>query len=70
MCGICGIINFNKKPVEEVKIDRMMSKIKHRGPDDEGKFIDGINGFGFVRLSILDLRRSVTNRCSMILTGI
>ena len=55
MCGICGIINFNDAPVEESKIVRMMSKIKHRGPDDEGKFFDGNSGFGFVRLSILDL---------------
>jgi len=55
MCGICGIINFDQKPVDDLKIGKMMSKIKHRGPDDEGKFIDGSNGFGFVRLSILDL---------------
>ena len=55
MCGICGIINFNKKPVEESKISRMMSKIKHRGPDDEGILIENNIGFGFVRLSILDL---------------
>lgn len=55
MCGICGIINFNKEPVEEVLIRKMMQKIKHRGPDDEGLFIDQNYGFGFVRLSILDL---------------
>ena len=36
MCGICGIINFNNEPVEEVSIRKMMQKIKHRGPDDEG----------------------------------
>lgn len=55
MCGICGIINFNKAPVDEISIRKMMHKIRHRGPDDEGIFIDGNAGFGFVRLSILDL---------------
>ena len=33
----------------------MMSKIKHRGPDDEGIFVNDNLGIGFVRLSILDL---------------
>ena len=55
MCGISGIINFNKKPVDETKIRLMMAKMKHRGPDDEGVFIDDNVGLGFVRLSILDL---------------
>lgn len=55
MCGICGKINFNGKPVEESIIRAMMKKIKHRGPDDEGVLIDNNYGFGFVRLSILDL---------------
>ncbi len=55
MCGICGIINFNNKPVSQDQILTMMGHMKHRGPDDEGHFIDGPHGFGFVRLSILDL---------------
>ncbi len=55
MCGIVGIIKFNKKPVDENDIKKMMGKIKHRGPDDEGVYIDENVGFGFVRLSILDL---------------
>lgn len=33
----------------------MMQKMKHRGPDDEGVFIDSNVGLGFVRLSIIDL---------------
>ena len=55
MCGICGIINFSEKPVEELAIRRMMAVQKHRGPDDDGLFIEGNIGLGFVRLSILDL---------------
>ena len=55
MCGICGIINFDNKPVIHDELKLMMLKMKHRGPDDEGTYIDKNIGLGFVRLSILDL---------------
>ena len=55
MCGICGIINFDNEPINDFSIRNMMKIIKHRGPDDEGLFIENNIGFGFVRLSILDL---------------
>ncbi|UXM85399.1 asparagine synthase (glutamine-hydrolyzing) [Methanococcus aeolicus] len=58
MCGINGIIRFNKD-VKMDELESMNKSIKHRGPDDEGVFIyEGINysvGLGHVRLSILDL---------------
>lgn len=55
MCGICGIVNFNGEPVQEQKLREMMRTMKHRGPDDEGSYIVGNIGLGFVRLSIIDL---------------
>ena len=55
MCGICGVINFNNTLVQEAPIRRMMQTMKHRGPDDDGIFLDDAIGLGFVRLSILDL---------------
>jgi asparagine synthase (glutamine-hydrolysing) len=55
MCGICGIINFNQQQVQESPIRQMMQNMKHRGPDDEGVFVEDNVGFGFVRLSIIDL---------------
>lgn len=55
MCGICGIINLNKESVREAPIRQMMQIQKHRGPDDEGVFVEDNVGLGFVRLSILDL---------------
>lgn len=55
MCGICGIISFNQEYVREQPIRAMMKIQRHRGPDDEGVYIEGNLGFGFVRLSILDL---------------
>ncbi len=58
MCGICGIINFNKRRVEEEKLRSMMEPIRHRGPDDEGVYTSDSIGFGFRRLSILDLTKA------------
>lgn len=55
MCGISGIINFNRRKVSKKEIRIMMQNMKHRGPDDEGIYIDSNVGLGFVRLSILDL---------------
>jgi asparagine synthase (glutamine-hydrolysing) len=56
MCGICGQFNFaNEEPVYPETIRRMASSIVHRGPDDEGYYLAGPLGFGFRRLSIIDL---------------
>lgn len=56
MCGICGQFNFrNQAPVQRPAIEAMARSIAHRGPDDEGYFISGPLGFGFRRLSIIDL---------------
>lgn len=56
MCGICGQFNFaDRQPVEARVIRKMTQTIMHRGPDDEGYFIDGSIGLGFRRLSIIDL---------------
>jgi asparagine synthase (glutamine-hydrolysing) len=56
MCGICGIINTDasvRVPAEVIK--RMTDTLIHRGPDEEGFFIDGPAAFGHRRLSIIDL---------------
>lgn len=55
MCGIVGQIRFDKKPAKKDEVLKMMHVIKHRGPDDEGVYVDGRIGLGHVRLSILDL---------------
>ena len=55
MCGIAGILNLNNAPAKQEILETMMSDMKHRGPDDEGLYIKENIGFGFVRLSILDL---------------
>src|SRR5579875_1716668 len=56
MCGICGVFNVqNGEPVSRQLIDQMTQLISHRGPDDRGIYLDGNLGFGFARLSIIDL---------------
>lgn len=56
MCGINGQYNFlRNEPVDPVTIRAMARTMVHRGPDDEGYFFDGPVGFGFRRLSIIDL---------------
>lgn len=56
MCGITGKIFFSReKNIEESEIKRMTDVIQHRGPDDEGFYINKNVGLGFRRLSIIDL---------------
>lgn len=59
MCGINGLIQFNKiKSASEVWqiVHGMNEKIIHRGPDDEGLFADDFCALGMRRLSIIDLQ--------------
>jgi asparagine synthase (glutamine-hydrolysing) len=56
MCGITGIIYLDKnRKVETSVLKRMTDTIYHRGPDDEGTYIQNNVSLGFRRLSIIDL---------------
>src|SRR5665648_697542 len=58
MCGIAGFIDSGKSIYEaegEAILNRMMTRINHRGPDDCGLYIEPGMGMGNVRLSIIDL---------------
>ncbi|NNG07052.1 MAG: asparagine synthase (glutamine-hydrolyzing) [Desulfobacteraceae bacterium] len=55
MCGICGIFNLDGEPVPHGHIKSMADELAHRGPDDEGHYIDVNIALGHRRLSILDL---------------
>ncbi len=54
MCGFVGFLNDcdNTKNVLEL----MMDRIKHRGPDSDGMYVDDDIALGFRRLSIIDLK--------------
>ena len=45
MCGICGIYNLDGRPLDKKLLERMNNTLVHRGPDDEGYFVNtGIAG--------------------------
>lgn len=56
MCGICGVYNFEAgEPVDSDTLRRMRDVMRHRGPDEEGLYVNGNVGLGHRRLSIIDL---------------
>jgi len=56
MCGIAGLLYRDaSRPCSSETIVAMRDVMPYRGPDDAGLHIDGPLGFGFRRLSIIDL---------------
>lgn len=57
MCGIAGIAFSSRsgRSANANVLKRMCDVIRHRGPDDEGFFVDGGVGLGHRRLSIVDV---------------
>jgi asparagine synthase (glutamine-hydrolysing) len=56
MCGIVGIVRSDKTDVDEALLGRMCAAIRHRGPDDDGFYLNGAVGLGMRRLAIIDLK--------------
>lgn len=56
MCGISGILNLDGRHVNRADIRLMNRLIVHRGPDENGIFVDKQVGLGSSRLSIIDLK--------------
>ena len=56
MCGIAGIVRNDGKPVDEQLLARMNNAIRHRGPDEDGFYVNGPVGLAMRRLSIIDLK--------------
>ena len=57
MCGIAGIYHYSNpgKPVSQQQVEKMLTVIRHRGPDESGIYLRKNIGIGNVRLSIIDL---------------
>ena len=57
MCGICGIfLKDHQQRVDASVLAGMNHQIVHRGPDDDGFFIDRNVGLAMRRLSIIDVK--------------
>lgn len=77
MCGISGLIHFDaNRRVDSFQLDQMRDVLAHRGPDDQGSFIDGNVGLAHRRLSILDTSEaghqpflSADNRYAIVFNG-
>lgn len=54
MCGICGFLE-KEAEADSQTLERMNSRLLHRGPDDEGSFRRGPVGLAVRRLSIIDV---------------
>ncbi len=55
MCGIVGIVNSDLRVVDRSVLERMNAAIAHRGPDDDGFYVNGGVGLAMRRLSIIDV---------------
>jgi asparagine synthase (glutamine-hydrolysing) len=56
MCGITGILTLNPNAsVSRECIQKMTDAVRHRGPDDEGIYLNGCVALGHRRLAIIDL---------------
>jgi asparagine synthase (glutamine-hydrolysing) len=65
MCGIAGKVGFARETaVSSALVRRMMDAIRHRGPDDDGIYVEPQAVLGHRRLSIIDLnsgRQPISN---------
>src|ERR1700733_10699313 len=55
MCGIAGLLNADGNAAEPDVLLRMISMLRHRGPDAAGVHVDRNVGLAHARLSIIDL---------------
>ncbi|MGH7226534.1 MAG: asparagine synthetase B family protein, partial [Gemmataceae bacterium] len=57
MCGICGIFESGREsPLDVSTLKGMADLLRHRGPDDDGYYLNTEIGLGHRRLSIIDLK--------------
>jgi asparagine synthase (glutamine-hydrolysing) len=62
VCGICGKVNPRGVTREEIQL--MTNIMSHRGPDDEGIYVDSTAGLGQRRLSVIDLASGHQPMCN------
>jgi asparagine synthase (glutamine-hydrolysing) len=55
MCGIVGYVNAGSKGINREILQKMNQCIVHRGPDEDGFYVNGSVGLAMRRLSIIDL---------------
>ncbi|MCP4402966.1 MAG: asparagine synthetase B, partial [bacterium] len=65
MCGIAGILHTKgSKAIDENLLAKMISILRHRGPDESGMYLDPHIGLGHARLSIIGLEGGTQPICN------
>ena len=54
MCGIYGFLSIEPLPAKTNKLQIMGNTLQHRGPDQDGKYVDSEIALGIRRLSVID----------------
>lgn len=56
MCGIAGVFDTSGARFEQLDVlDAMSACLVHRGPDEDGLYVEGPIALGFRRLSVIDV---------------
>ncbi|MBS0438616.1 MAG: asparagine synthase (glutamine-hydrolyzing), partial [Proteobacteria bacterium] len=55
MCGIAGILDVHANAPVSEQLDGLLAWLVKRGPDGEGRFVEGHLAMGMRRLSVIDL---------------
>jgi len=69
VCGISGYLSLAGERADAGIIRRMTATLRHRGPDDEGFYVEGPVALGHRRLRIIDLetgRQPIANETGSI----
>jgi asparagine synthase (glutamine-hydrolysing) len=55
MCGITGMVDGDGQPPDRDRLLAMCRTLRHRGPDEEGSYVDGPCGLAMRRLAVVDV---------------
>src|SRR5436309_4221070 len=55
MCGIAGFVTTGFRGDSRDVVHRMVTRLRQRGPEDQGEYVDAQVALGSCRLSIIDL---------------
>lgn len=72
MCGLVGLMGSKAGPGLEVEVRGMAERIRHRGPDGQGFYLDALArlALGHQRLSIIDLSEASHQPMADAATGV
>ncbi|KQV78003.1 asparagine synthase [Nocardioides sp. Root122] len=64
MCGICGVVVTDGPPPDRELVTRMIGRLRHRGPDGSGLYLDDQAALGHTRLAIIDTEGGAQPLCN------